>query len=75
MDRLDMRNRHRFGNMPVDRVAAIGQQAQELDQDFSHSPIVVAPGEYIGAVAKFIQGTATASQVIWAVVTFRGYYE
>jgi hypothetical protein len=55
--------------------AAIGQQAQELDQDFSNAPIVVAPGELVGAVAKFIQGTATASQVIWALVTFRGYYE
>ena len=55
--------------------AAIGSQAQELDQDFSSAPIVVAPGELIGAVAKFIQGTATASQVIWTVVTFRGYYE
>lgn len=55
--------------------AAIGAQAQELDQDFSAAPIVVAPGEYLGAVAKFIQGTATASQVIWAVVTFRGYFE
>jgi hypothetical protein len=55
--------------------AAIGSQAQELDQDFSSAPIVVAPGELVGAVAKFIQGTATASQVIWTVVTFRGYYE
>lgn len=55
--------------------AGIGAQAQELDQDFSHSPIVVAPGEYVGSVAKFIQGTATGSQVIWSVVTFRGYYE
>ncbi len=55
--------------------AAIGAQAQELDQDFSSAPIVVHPGEYIGSVAKFIQGTATGSQVIWCTVTFRGYYE
>jgi len=55
--------------------ALIGSQGQELDQDFSEAPIVVAPGELVGAVGKFIQGTATASQVIWALVTFRGYYE
>lgn len=55
--------------------AALGAMAVDLDQDFSTAPIVVAPGEYIGSVAKFIQGTATASQVIWAVVTFRGYFE
>lgn len=55
--------------------AGIGAMAVDLDQEFASAPIVVAPGEYLGAVAKFIQGTATASQVIWAVVTFRGYYE
>ena len=55
--------------------ALIGSQGQELDQDFSNAPIVVAPGEYLGAVAKFIQGTATGSQVIWSLVTFRGYFE
>lgn len=55
--------------------AAVGAQATVIDQDFSSAPIVVGPGEYLGSVAKFIQGTATASQVIWAVVTFRGYFE
>lgn len=55
--------------------AGIGAMATDIDQDFSRAPIVVAPGEYLGAVTKFIQGTATASQVIWAVVTFRGYFE
>lgn len=54
--------------------AAIGAQATELYMKFD-TPIVVNPGEYIGAVAKFIQGTATASQVIWAVVTFDGYFQ
>jgi hypothetical protein len=55
--------------------SAIGAQAENLQQDFSSAPIVVAPGELVGAVAKFIQGTATGSQVIWTLVTFRGYYE
>jgi hypothetical protein len=55
--------------------AGIGAMASELDQDFSQAPSVIAPGEYCGAVAKFIQGTATASQVIWSLITFRGYFE
>ena len=37
------------------------------------SPICVQPGEFIASVAKFIVGTATASQVIWCHVTFVGY--
>lgn len=54
--------------------AAIGAQASDIVMTFD-SPIVVNPGEYLGAVAKFIQGTATASQVIWSVVGFVGYFE
>jgi len=37
------------------------------------SPICVQPGEFVASVAKFVVGTATASQVIWAHVTFDGY--
>jgi hypothetical protein len=54
--------------------ALIGAQANDIVMKFD-APIPVYPGEYVGAVAKFIQGTATASQVIWAVVTFDGYPE
>jgi hypothetical protein len=54
--------------------ALIGAQANDVVVKFD-SPIPVNPGEYVGAVAKVIQGTVTASQVIWAVVTFDGYFE
>lgn len=54
--------------------SAIGAQAADIVMAFN-SPIVVNPGEYLGAVAKFVQGTATASQVIWSVVGFDGYWE
>lgn len=53
--------------------AAIGAQAQPIRYQFA-SPIVVHPGQWVGAVAKFIVGTATASQVIWATVTFDAHY-
>lgn len=53
--------------------AAIGAQAQPIEYQFA-SPIVVHPGQWVGAVAKFIVGTATASQVIWANVTFDAHY-
>lgn len=53
--------------------AAIGAQAQPIGYQFA-SPIVVHPGQWVGAVAKFIVGTATASQVIWANVTFDAHY-
>ena len=33
------------------------------------SPIYVNPGEFFSFVAKFIIGTATASQVIWGTAT------
>lgn len=54
--------------------AAIGQMPQcgDLYMRFA-SPIAVQPGEFIASVAKFIVGTATASQVIWAHVTFDAY--
>lgn len=54
--------------------AAIGAAAQPITVNFD-SPIVVHPGQWVASVAKFIVGTATASQVIWATVTFDAYYE
>ena len=46
--------------------AAIGAQSQmgALSVDFGDAPIFVNPGEFVQLVAKFMQGTATASQVI-----------
>ncbi len=53
---------------------AIGKQAQPVQVTFD-APIVVAPGQWVAAVAKFIVGTATASQVAWCTITFDAYYE
>jgi hypothetical protein len=46
--------------------AAIGQAPQSgpLFVDFGDAPIFVNPGEFVALVAKFIVGTATASQTI-----------
>lgn len=57
--------------------AAIGQQPQmgALQIDFSNGPIYVNAGEFVQTVAKFIVGTATASQVIWGTVTFIATWE
>lgn len=46
--------------------AAIGAQPQggNIFIDFGDSPLIVNPGERIALVAKFLAGTATASQVI-----------
>lgn len=56
--------------------AAIGDMPTrgDLYMPFS-SPVVVQPGEFVASVAKFVVGTATASQVIWVNVTFDAYYE
>ena len=54
--------------------AAIGAPAEAIRETFD-SPIVVHPGQWVAAVAKFIVGTATASQVVWATVKFDAYYE
>lgn len=53
--------------------AAIGTPAETIDMTFD-SPVVVHPGQWVAAVAKFIVGTATASQVIWANVSFDAHY-
>ncbi len=46
--------------------AAIGQQPQNgpISVDLGDAPVFVNPGEFIQLVAKFVVGTATASQVI-----------
>lgn len=46
--------------------AAIGQgpQSGPIDIDFGDAPIFVNPGEFVALVAKFLVGTATASQTI-----------
>jgi hypothetical protein len=54
--------------------AAIGAPAEQITVKFD-SPVVVYPGEWVVVAAKFLVGTATASQVIWSVVTFDAYYE
>jgi hypothetical protein len=53
--------------------AAIGAPAEAIFIPFS-SPIVVHPGQWVASVAKFLVGTATASQVIWTTVAFDSYY-
>lgn len=55
-------------------LAAIGAPEEAIRETFD-SPIVVHPGQWVAAVAKFIVGTATASQVIWCTVKFDAYYE
>jgi hypothetical protein len=54
--------------------AAIGAAAEAIVINFD-TPVVVAPGEWVATVAKFLVGTATASQVIWTTSTINGYYE
>ena len=54
--------------------AAIGQTAEAININFD-TPIIVNPGQWVASVAKFIVGTATASQVIWCTVSFNGYFE
>lgn len=53
--------------------SAIGAPAEAIFIQFD-SPIVVQPGQWVAAVAKFILGTATASQVIWTTVNIQGHY-
>jgi len=63
-----------FQSWPVG--AAIGAMPDRGDVYMAfNSPVVVQPGEFVAAVAKFVLGTATASQVIWCHVTFDGYFE
>jgi hypothetical protein len=52
----------------------IGKAAQPIVVTFDN-PIVIQPGQWVAAVAKFIVGTATASQVAWCTVTFDPRFE
>lgn len=54
--------------------SAIGAQAQDINISFD-CPIVVFPGEFVSTVAKFIVGTATASQVIWCAITYDSHWD
>ncbi len=61
-----------FQTWPVG--AAIGAMPTNGDVYMRFAaPIPVYPGEFVATVAKFIVGTATGSQVIWAHVTFDAY--
>lgn len=51
--------------------ALVGAAAPSIDLKFD-PPIAVNPGEYVKIVGKFIQGTATASQGIWATCAVQG---
>ena len=54
--------------------AVVGQTAPDLYMKFD-SPIVVHPSEMVALVAKFIQGTATASQVIFVNATYDCHFD
>lgn len=50
--------------------SAIGSMPQNGDLYMQfNTPVYVNPGEFVATVAKFVVGTATASQVIWGHVT------
>ena len=56
--------------------AAIGQMPDKGDIYMPfNSPLLINPGEFLVTAVKFYIGTATASQVIVANITFDGYYE
>jgi len=54
--------------------AVVGAKDTDVYMPFA-SPIVVHPGEMVAVVAKFIQGTATASQVIFVNATFDAHFD
>lgn len=54
--------------------AVVGQTAPDIVVNFT-APVTLSPGEWLAITAKFIQGTATASQVIWAVASIDGHYD
>lgn len=54
--------------------SAIGSQAPDITVKFD-SPITVFPGEWVNIVAKFIQGTATANQVIWCTAMYDAHFD
>lgn len=54
--------------------ALVGTQAPDIVVKFD-SPIVIYPGEWLALTAKFIQGTATANQVIWCTCMFDAHFD
>lgn len=54
--------------------AGIGARETDIYMPFA-SPVVVHPGEMVALVAKFIQGTATASQVIFVNATYDCHFD
>jgi len=55
--------------------ALVGAQAQPIQIDLSSAPVVVHPGEWVALVGKFIQGTATASQVVFVNGTVLSHFD
>ena len=56
--------------------AVIGQAySNPIIADFTASPIVVRPGEYLSATVRFLVGTATGSQTVVYTVLYTGYFE
>lgn len=55
--------------------ALVGASGGDIFIDFSSSPVVLHPGEWVGIVGKFIQGTATASQVIFVNATVLSHFD
>jgi len=53
-----------FMNWPVGAAVGSSPDKGPIDIDFGDAPIFVNPGEFIALVGKFLNGTATASQVI-----------
>lgn len=60
-------------NWPVGAAVGAPPDRGDLSMTFN-APVAVLPGEFVQTVAKFIVGTATASQVIWVHVTPDAYY-
>ena len=54
--------------------ALVGQKDSDIYMKFD-SPVVIHPGEWIAVVGKFIQGTATASQVIHVHATYDAHFD
>lgn len=55
--------------------ALVGASGGDIQIDLSSSPVVIHPGEWVGIVGKFIQGTATASQVIFVNATVLSHFD
>ena len=62
-----------FNTVPVGAIVGATYD-KDIVRAFS-TPVVVNPGEFVGVCARFIVGTATASQAVVAAVAFEGYWE